>query len=224
MQEMIGCGFPARRACYIPNGVDLDHATTPRDGREAVRRELGVRDGATLALLFGWDPLRKGVDVALDAVAALARGEVEVVLALVGTEPMDALVRERLGGAVPPWLRVVRPRQHVADLYAAADVFISASRAEGYPYALGEALANGLPVVVSDIPGCEWAREIPGPRFFPSGDAIALAAALAEVARWPAERRARHAQEARSLAYGRLSLASWAERVAALYRRALDER
>ena len=66
-------------------------------------------------------------------------------------------------------------------LYAAADVFVSASRHEGYSYAVGEALACGLPVVLSDIDGTRLFTRAPGAFTFPPGDSPALAAQLDRV-------------------------------------------
>jgi glycosyltransferase involved in cell wall biosynthesis len=224
LSEVIGWGFPSNRASYIPNGIDLARATARSAGRDALRRELAIPPGGQVVLAFGWDPLRKGVDVALDAFASLAtRGDVEVVLVVVGTDDLQTLLEKRFAGGFPSWLRFLRPREHVGDLYAATDVFLSASRVEGFPYALGEALANGLPVVISDIPGCEWAREIEGTRFFPSGDGTALAEAVLDVARWTPERRAVFGRAGRALAEARLSLGAWAARVAGLYERAVAE-
>src|SRR3954462_1789478 len=203
LREVVESGFPSARASYIPNGIDLARATTLHAGRTAVRRELGISDDAQMVLAFGWDPLRKGVDLALDAFASLAAGgDRRLVLTIVGPEGLEALFQGRFAGALPVWLRVLEPREHVADLYAAADIFLSASRAEGFPYALGEALAkgppppvrdkpglgeapaNGSPVAVSDIPGGEWLRDSEGTRYFPPGDGAALAAAIADVADW----------------------------------------
>jgi hypothetical protein len=207
-----------------PERIDLDHATRTHAGRDATRRELAISQGAQMVLAFGWEPLRKGIDLALEAFASLStRGDGEIVLVVVGTDLLEAFLRERFGAAFPGWLRFLRPREHVADLYAAADAFLSASRAEGFPYELGEALANGVPTVLTDIPGCEWAREIEGTRFFPSGDATALTDAIADVVRWTPERRAVFGRKGRALAAARLSLRAWAARVAGLYQHALAE-
>ena len=50
-------------------------------------------------------------------------------------------------------MHVLDPTDDVRALYAAADVFMSPSRAEGTPYSVMEALSSGTPVVASDIPG-----------------------------------------------------------------------
>jgi glycosyltransferase involved in cell wall biosynthesis len=219
--EAIRNGFPAARAEYIPNGVDVAHATATHLGRDEQRRRLGIAPAERLTIAFGWEPLRKGVDVVLDAAEERARRGDGGACLLVGGGELDAFLAARYRGALPRWLRTLPPQEHVGDLYAAADVFASASRAEGFPYALGEALANGLPVVVSDIPGVEWAHELAGARFFPSGDGTALAARLAEVDAWSPEERARRSAASRRFAERELSVATWAERVARLYHAAL---
>jgi glycosyltransferase involved in cell wall biosynthesis len=223
LSEVLESGFPSGRACYIPNGIDLSRATSRHAGRDEVRRELAIPPGAQVALAFGWDPLRKGVDLALEAFASLATSDPGLILVVVGTDELQALLADRFAHGFPGWLRSLRPREHVGDLYAAADLFLSASRVEGFPYALGEALANGLPVVVSDIPGCEWAREIEGTPFFPSGNAVALSEAIRDVALWTPQRRAAFGSAGSALAEERLSLHAWAARVARLYERSLAE-
>ncbi|HEU4978106.1 MAG TPA: glycosyltransferase, partial [Solirubrobacteraceae bacterium] len=50
-------------------------------------------------------------------------------------------------------VRVLEPSEDVRSLYAAADVFVSASGEEGMPYSVAEALACGTSVVASDLPG-----------------------------------------------------------------------
>ena len=55
----------------------------------------------------------------------------------------------RLGHAV----HVLEPTDDVRALYAAADVFVAPSRAEGTPYSVMEALSSGTAVVATDIPG-----------------------------------------------------------------------
>jgi glycosyltransferase involved in cell wall biosynthesis len=221
LADALRLGFPAGRAVFVPNAIDLDHATRGREDGAGLRRRLGLPPSATVGLAFGWEPPRKGIDLALEAFGVLAAEGREVGLVVVGTEALAAFVRDRYGAAPPAWLRVLPPRERVGELYGAADVFLSASRAEGFPYALGEALANGLPAAVSDIPGVEWARELPSTASFPSGDARALAGAMAEVASWDAARRTAAGEAARSYARRHLSLDGWAARVAGIYRASL---
>lgn len=82
-----------------------------------------------------------------------------------------------------------RPVEEVADLLAAADVFVLASRWEGLPYSVIEAMMAGLPVVASRVGGLPE-LVVDGLTGFlvPPGDAEALGRALARLLRDPAER------------------------------------
>ncbi|HTP26777.1 MAG TPA: glycosyltransferase family 4 protein [Anaeromyxobacteraceae bacterium] len=221
LDEAIGNGFPVSRAHHIPNAVDVQRATAREIGRNETRRRLAIPPGAPTVLTFGWDPLRKGIDVALDAIASLWAGESGPFLLVIGGHELHAFLHARWRGTTPTWVRVLPLREHVGDLYAAADVFVSASRAEGFPYALGEAVANGMPILASHIPGCEWVREIEGARFVPPGDAVSLARALREAIRLSPERRAHIRRAQRAYAAEHLSLSAWAQRVAGVYRESL---
>lgn len=64
--------------------------------------------------------------------------------------------------------------------YRAADLFVMASRYEGSPNALWEAMSCGLPAIVSD--SIDGAREVESGRLFASGDVAALAQAMIELA------------------------------------------
>ncbi|MFN8178340.1 MAG: glycosyltransferase family 4 protein [bacterium] len=69
---------------------------------------------------------------------------------------------------------------------ARLDVYVQTSRAEGLPGAVREAMAMGLPVVATDVGGTKEAvaREVTG-FLAPAGDAPALAAGVARIARDP---------------------------------------
>jgi len=150
------------RASVLPNAVDTERFSPARlSRRDAVRESLGVAPDATMLLHFGWHWERKGGDVYLATVRSLLAGTDPPALRAftVGGEPArSAVAAARLEDAVT----VLAPTAHVEDLYAAADVFVSPSRAEGMPFAVLEALAVGVPVVASDIPGqAVIARSVP---------------------------------------------------------------
>jgi glycosyltransferase involved in cell wall biosynthesis len=98
----------------------------------------------------------------------------------------DALLRDRvhLLGRVP--------HAQVQSLMRAADLLVLGSHREGSGYSVIEALACGLPTVVTDIPSF---NSLVGTRaegagiLWPVGDAQALSSAVTEVAAWPATQR-----------------------------------
>ena len=70
------------------------------------------------------------------------------------------------------------------DYYCSADLYVSASHSDGSSVSLMEALASGLPAIVSDIPGNrEWIT--PGEQgwLFPDGDDEALASLILQAYR-----------------------------------------
>ncbi|RMH77850.1 MAG: glycosyltransferase, partial [Actinomyces sp.] len=122
----------------------------------------------------------KGVDVAIAAVAACARPLTLVVAGREGSAT-DELVAA--AAATPPEveIRLVGAVEAVAELLAAADVCLLASRREGLPGVLVEALAVTTPVVAVDIPGV---REVLGDDLgvvVPPGDPAAVAAGIVSV-------------------------------------------
>jgi glycosyltransferase involved in cell wall biosynthesis len=130
----------------VPNGVDLSafHPAT-------------IGDAGPLRLLCVARLIeRKGQHHLIDAVRRLTQAGLDVTLDLVGTGDAQAanqaLARE-LGVAERVRFRGYVPRERIADLYAEADVFVLPSFNEGMSVATLEAMAAGLPVVVTRTGG-----------------------------------------------------------------------
>ena len=121
---------------------------------------------------------RRGVDLALAAVASLRVRDPDLELVLVGTLRAPVPVLEH----PPPWVRFLG-RVEDADLpalYAGAEAVLAPSRGEGFNLPLLEALACGAVVVASDIP-VHREHFTPAVELFTSGDAEALAAVAGTV-------------------------------------------
>ncbi len=217
LEGMLARGIPGSRCRLVPNSISIERATTAANSRQEVRSALGITAGQKCFLLFGHDPLRKGVDLALKAAAALHREHPDLVLIMVGQERMRGYIREFLEGSEPAWLRIVEPREAVADYYSAADFFLSPSRAEGLPYAVLEALANRLPVAASDIAGLEWARSLEAVRLFPSGDAASLADRMKHLLHEQPEDRKASAAQAYDYIREHHSTEVWAREMVSIY-------
>jgi glycosyltransferase involved in cell wall biosynthesis len=132
----------------IPNGV----SPVPRQvDRGAFRRELGLDPDVRLLLFVGrLDVVHKGLDVLVHAVAGTPGWHA----VLVGSDRRGGGVRLRsLAGALGAGARltVTGPRsgQALHEAFAAADCFALTSRWEGLPLSLLQALAHGIPAVVS---------------------------------------------------------------------------
>jgi glycosyltransferase involved in cell wall biosynthesis len=161
--------------------------------RAAARRETGLR-GDPAILWVGHLDANKDPLTILDAVSALAHSLPGTQLhCCFGVAPLRAAVEARIArdpqlhGRVQLWGRV--PHALIEQLMRAADLFVLGSHRESTGFALIEALACGLPPVVSDIPSFR-ALTADGAvgRLWPCGDSTALAAALRAVATSDAER------------------------------------
>lgn len=142
----------------IPNGVDLE-LFRPTD-RGVARRRLGLEEDADVVLHVGLLTARKGVDVLVPAFARLARENPRTRLVLVGgsverddLKPTLVALADRLGCGDRIRFVGVRPHDELPLWFSAASVFALASRLEGFPTVVREAVACGTPCVVSALPG-----------------------------------------------------------------------
>jgi glycosyltransferase involved in cell wall biosynthesis len=208
-------GAPRERVEVLPNALLLERfAELPP--RAQARERFGLEQDAFVALLLGWWPDVKGVDVLLDAIASLAHDHPQLRALLVGEEQMRGFLDEQLPRQ-PSWLATSGFVEDPAWLFAAADVFVSASRHEGQSTAAGEALAAALPEICSDIAGTEMWKAAPGVTTFPSEDAAALAAQLERLLGASPDERAALGQSNQDWVRGEFSVQAWCERLCALY-------
>ncbi|HKP92039.1 MAG TPA: glycosyltransferase family 4 protein [Thermoleophilaceae bacterium] len=211
---------PAERVVLLPDAIDLERFPPRNRARTAeARRRLGLRAGARVLLHFGWDWEAKGGELFVAAARHLSERE-SVVAVTVGGGARARAARAK-SGLTDDQMHVIEPLDDVATLYAAADVFVSTSRLEGVPFAVAEALASGLPVVATDIPGhAELAHRAGNVRLAlrePDEVAATIRSALSADARLVEDMGAR----ARARVSEQLDLGSWSERLVGLYERAL---
>jgi len=147
-----------------------------------MRSRLGI--GAEMVFIFSsrWAS-GKGFDLVAEALASRRLVNHSFRLLLLGDAAPDELeeLRVRLEN-LPNQNRIlsIGPVPDVADYLSASDVFILPSRYEGMPLALLEAMANELPVILSDIPVHRLLVERAGAGWtFRSGDADDLALKIA---------------------------------------------
>jgi len=128
----------------IYSGVDLEqfHPRHRERLRGAARAELGCRPRDTLFLFAGSGFSRKGLDATIEALAAAANDSFW--LLVVGKD--RELEKFKAKGGRTHFLGA---REDVRPFYAAADCFILPSRYDPFPNTALEAMAMGLPAIVS---------------------------------------------------------------------------
>jgi glycosyltransferase involved in cell wall biosynthesis len=190
--EIEALGVPRERVHVVPNGVDLE-AFSPVDDelRRAAKANLRVGEACVSVFLGRFDLRQKRLDLLLQAWALARLGDWRLVLA--GDGPDRARVQE-LAARVAPTSILLGWQDDVRPLLAAADLFVLPTECEGMSGAMVQAMAFGLPGVISRISTHER-MEIEGVVLVPN-ETRAWAAALQELAN-AGERRALLGKQAR---------------------------
>jgi glycosyltransferase involved in cell wall biosynthesis len=206
--QLLERGLSESRVAVIPYGVDL-RAFSPDTGRTPNAR--------VCCLYVGQVCHRKGIPVLLRAARALP----DVQFVLTGPLVTPSLLR-----GLPPNARWMRPLPHadVAALMRKADIFVLPAVEDAYPLAALEAMASGVPVVVTDHVGTSEAID-PGLNglVVPAGDHTALAGALRRLAD-DADLRSRMGAAGRSRVAGGHSWGQYATQVLSVIEGALSGR
>ncbi len=180
--ERIGF-FPGRRT-VIPNGFDLEIFRPDPQARDRMRRELGLRPASiVIGQIARLHPM-KGHFVMLKAGARIVERTANAQLLFAGAgmssdnpELMSALDRFGLRGKV----HLLGERSDVSSLLQAIDIAVLPSLwGDAFPNAIGEAMAAGVPCVVSDIGDAGTLVGNCG-RVVPPGDVVALSDAICEL-------------------------------------------
>jgi glycosyltransferase involved in cell wall biosynthesis len=175
--------LPRRRIDVVWRGRDADQLgrRTP-ERRAAVRASLGV-DAAPLVVAVGRHEPQKGFDVLVSGWPAVIDRFPSARLLIAGREGRSTAALHDLTTALEldATVTMLGPREDVADLLSAADVFALSSRFEGLPGVLIEALALEAPVVATDL---REVVEVLGDRsiarLVPADDAASLAGGIAD--------------------------------------------
>lgn len=147
--------YPRDRIVVIPRGRDPERLgrRTP-ERRAAARAGLGVGDGEQVVLAVGRHEHQKGFDVLVDAMPEVLASCPDVTLRIAGKDGRETagLRAAAVGRGLDPDAVFLGERDDIPDLLCAADLFVLASRREGMPGALIEAMALEVPVLSSDLP------------------------------------------------------------------------
>jgi len=140
---------------------------------KAWRQQQGWNDAIVLLCLRAWEP-NYGVDVLARAFVHAAQQNPALRLILLNEGSEAAKVRSilRAGGVEERVYFGGRiPNADLTTYFGAADLYVSPAHVDGSSVSLLEAMACGLPAIVSDIPAnLEWIKEGENGWIFPDGD------------------------------------------------------
>lgn len=203
-------GFAASGSLQIGNGVDLNRFRPSEEARHAARARFGIPPEATVALIVARVDPQKDWDTILAALPGVA----DLVTVAVGPTTVN----------LPdlPGLMKIGAQDDMAAIYPMGDVFLLPSAfGEGTSVAMCEAMACGLPAILTDVG--DHARFVDGAGVLvPRQDPAALAEALASLRDDP-DQRAQLGLGARQMAQSNFGMAqsfvplfaAWREMLAA---------
>ena len=212
-----GDSFLFSRAWYVPNGLSSIRNVELSRSRYETRALLNISEGQKACLILGWDFDRKGMDIAVKAIAECRMEFPELLLCVVGfgsapTEKLITYISENTD--IDPnshWIRYWDDTEDIFSYHRAVDVYLSASRSEGFPYGILEAISQNTPVVLSDIKETVWAQSYDHAFTYSVENPLACAECIKkalEVGRSPSNYEAAVAQ---------YSITSWCQQMLSIY-------
>jgi len=196
-ERLTNIDCPPERVLRIPNPIDLERfRPAGKEDRCALRTQLALPAERTIVLYAGRLSRAKGVLLLIDAWRELVARHPELYLVIVGKgkgswdDCEDELRRQVRAAALEESVRFVGETDRVEHHMQAADLYVLPSEYEGFSLSIGEALACGLPPVVTAVGAApELIQHGVNGFLFPPKDRGALIealdAALAERPRWP---------------------------------------
>ncbi|MEW6589794.1 MAG: glycosyltransferase [Pseudomonadota bacterium] len=196
----VALGYDAAKMTVIPNGFDLARFKPDAAARVSLRTELGLAADTPLVGLIGrFDPQKNHAGFFEAAGLLHCRlPDVHFVLAGQGVDAANpALAAAMAHAGVAAYTHLLGLRDDMPRVMAALDVLASSSYGEAFPNVLGEAMACGVPCVVTDVGDSAYIVGDTG-RVVASGDMAGLALGLEELLAMPATEKALLGERARA--------------------------
>lgn len=189
LRHAMAHGIRPGRFEIIPNGTDTERLRPDPDARRRQRSHWQVEDETVLVGVVARVAAVKAPERLIAALAVAAPLSSRLRAVWVGGGPpayVAALEQQALSAGLGDRLRFVGATLNTRDAYNGLDVFVLCSHSEGFPKAVAEAMAVGLPCIVDARAGAE----VVGTKgvVVDAGDAAALAHAILRLAEDPALR------------------------------------
>ena len=217
-------GYERNKRVWIPNGFDCDTFQPREEWRSQVRCELGIADDVVLVgVIARYHPM-KDHEGFLRAAGLVVQNHPNVRFLFAGrgvTSDQPALLRAIRQNQLGNFVFLLGERTDVPRLNAALDLACSASAwGEGFSNAIGEAMASGIPCVVTDIGDSahivgDTGTVVPPRNFEELARAISRLIGIGQI------RRRQNGEQARKRIEKEFSLAAIVQRYHILYRQHL---
>jgi glycosyltransferase involved in cell wall biosynthesis len=217
-ESHVGMGYERKRIKVIPNGIDVSRFQTNAALRAAARAALEAGPNTLLVGMVGRFERQKNHQGLFEAMSLLReRSNLRLVLAgrnltADNTQLTGWIEASGLKGKVV----LLGLRDDLERFLPGLDVFVSPSKDEGFPNAVAEAMACGLPCAVTEVGDSAFLVGSCG-RIVPPNDSVELAKAIAALLDLPESRRWAIGESARARIVAEFGLKRIAQRYAQLY-------
>lgn len=211
--------YPERKLVTLRNGIDLSRFEAAAGEGPAVRRELGIAEGATVVATVAVLRRDKGIHNMVAALPAILEEFPEAVYLVVGDGDQRGSLESSVATAgLSEHVVFAGSRTDVPRVLAACDIFVLPTLSDALPTVLAEAAAAGVPLVASAVGGVpEMCLDERNGLLVPPGDPEGLSWAVLRLLRDPALT-ARLGAEGRVVARERYDIAAQAGKLCDLYR------
>lgn len=220
----IGYGYDASRMVVIANGFDFSNANVSIEQRIALRRACGFSETDPVIGCVGRFHPDKGQENFVKAAAIVAKHHPMVKFLLVGagcTAHNARLMGWLQAHHLPDHFALLGERGDVPACLAAMDIFCMPSANEGFPNALGEAMAMGKPCVATNV-GDSAALAGGTAVLVPPQNAHALAQGLLTLLALPLKQREQMGQTAKARVVSEFSIETARTRFDSVYQSVND--
>lgn len=217
-------GFDQRRRVVIPNGVDTAEFKPDENARARLRALIGVPENRLIVGNFArFHPMKDQARL-VDCVAELLARGLDVQALFIGEGHQNSLLAKRAAErGLSDRVSILGVRNDIRELAPGLDAFaMTSSWGESFSLAAAEAMASGVPAIVTDIGDCAWVVGDSDLVARPN-DTQSIAAALERLLRLPRAERRDFGMRARARIEEHFSMREYVRRHAELYANAIEQ-
>jgi glycosyltransferase involved in cell wall biosynthesis len=183
-------GFPARKTITVHNGISTSAFVPSKENAATVRDRLGIAAEDFVLVCAARLAPEKRVDILIQAVSRVARQGLSCRCIVVGDGPLkEKLMQQANSQGLWGYVYFEGFQEDVRPYLQAGSAFILTSRTEGLPLSVLEAMACGLPCIVTNVGGnAEAVKDQVVGLVIPPGSVEAAADAIMYLATHPDKR------------------------------------
>ena len=180
---IINLGYPEDKIAVFPWGVDLNKFNYIING-ENIRKELGWENNSIIVCTRKHEPVY-GMEYLIRAIPEVIKKEDNARFIVIGSGSLTNKLKQMVKNLnIEGYVKFTGnvPNDILGKYLAASDIYVSSSLSDGTSVSLLEAMACGLPVVVTDVDAIlEWVKDGENGFVVPKRNSLALAEKICEL-------------------------------------------